>query len=901
MTLADAGRLWGSAAGRCTFPTCRLDLAPELPIAGRLALGERAHVIARSPHGPRGTGSYAGEDRYENLILLCPTHHRLVDAAPEDHPVELLLRWKQEHEQWVRERLRDRRLRPVIWDVPFPRNHMVRGRDGEIDKLADRLATRPIQVLYGLPGVGKSQLAVHFAYDRSADYELVYWVDSAQDAIITDSMRRLAVDLDLPEAIESDEQQLRRAVRGWLQENDRWLLIFDRAREPRQLEPWLATPSDGHVLVTSLDPAWGRLGEPHRVDALRTMHATAYLLDRTSGEEPAVAERLAIALGGLPLALEQAASYAEACETTLAHYLDLFELAAATLLASEPEAEDYDNTVAVTVGLAIASIDEKHHPQAFTLLRAISFIDASWLERTQLVALARELQVGEPPRTQIEADLAVGALAGRSVIVADPDRVRLHALVQHVVRAQIAGEETRWLTAIQTALREILVGDAQLVESVAFYSSLLPHILAVCDHAERLVAAGEDTAHLLDRAATFLQARGQFNDALDLFQRASTIARNTGLPREVQLTFELNLASLLCNIRPEEGINRLRALLAEVGESASSEPRLDILRAEIQQELALFLWKQGDLTEAQWHLQSALASYRRVVPEHEWPDSKNVLDAINNAALFAWTTGDYPAALDGWSDLLDLIDRGNSPDPVMRARALSNLGVVHENLGHAEQAERHHRDALKLRGNHLPSDHPDVINSTINLGGAMRLRGQQSKEQSEAASCFKQALELHEEAERLASSRHGQKSVEVAHAVNNQALDLWRSGDPLAALAPADRALTLRRGALGDGHTELIQSLVNLGLINLESGRLRDANVLLLEAREQLRRSDLPARHRHAGASSEGLGRIAVKEGDLVKGRELLQAAVDTFAEVFGPDHPTTESARRRLVEEANG
>lgn len=103
MLQSDIKRLWGLAAGRCSYPGCDtacVDFLPDDPKP--LIIGDMAHVIAKSPTGPRST-SLGGPDTYSNLILLCPTHHRLVDQAPEGafSPTELL-QWKAEHEATVR-------------------------------------------------------------------------------------------------------------------------------------------------------------------------------------------------------------------------------------------------------------------------------------------------------------------------------------------------------------------------------------------------------------------------------------------------------------------------------------------------------------------------------------------------------------------------------------------------------------------------------------------------------------------------------------------------------------------------------------------------------------------------------------------------------------------------------
>jgi hypothetical protein len=98
----DSKLLWGRAAGICSNPQCKKDLTVILAQRGSYNIGEMAHIIARSVDGPRGQ-KQPGVDTYENLILLCPTCHTLVDKGPSQYPGGLLHRWKSEHEKGIRE------------------------------------------------------------------------------------------------------------------------------------------------------------------------------------------------------------------------------------------------------------------------------------------------------------------------------------------------------------------------------------------------------------------------------------------------------------------------------------------------------------------------------------------------------------------------------------------------------------------------------------------------------------------------------------------------------------------------------------------------------------------------------------------------------------------------------
>lgn len=97
----DIKLLWGRAAGRCSAPGCQLDLTPLLEKSGPTVLGEMAHVIGRMPGAARSDPAVGSDDTYENLVLLCPNHHTMIDKAEKDYPPDLLHKWKADWEAQV--------------------------------------------------------------------------------------------------------------------------------------------------------------------------------------------------------------------------------------------------------------------------------------------------------------------------------------------------------------------------------------------------------------------------------------------------------------------------------------------------------------------------------------------------------------------------------------------------------------------------------------------------------------------------------------------------------------------------------------------------------------------------------------------------------------------------------
>ena len=101
MKTSDVKRLWGRSGNRCAIGR------NELSSDDSGVIGDTCHIVAQSPDGPRGDSplTRAERDGHDNLILLCPTHHRIIDSNEELWPVETLYRIKREHEQWVSDRL----------------------------------------------------------------------------------------------------------------------------------------------------------------------------------------------------------------------------------------------------------------------------------------------------------------------------------------------------------------------------------------------------------------------------------------------------------------------------------------------------------------------------------------------------------------------------------------------------------------------------------------------------------------------------------------------------------------------------------------------------------------------------------------------------------------------------
>jgi hypothetical protein len=222
-----------------------------------------------------------------------------------------------------------------------------------------RRAAAVTQVLQGAGGVGKTASAVEYAYRHRSRFDTVWWVRAEQPATLLGDLTDLAVTLGLADPNEASQQFATAAVRPWLDDHDRWLLVLDNAEAPDRatgLDAPLARLVDllpqvvhGQVLVTSRDASWEQHAALAELEVFTPEEAVAFLLARSGASDEQAAGQVAGLLGGLPLALEQAGAYVRETRIALSAYLDrLHQFPAMTLAKGRPRDRNPTDTVATT-------------------------------------------------------------------------------------------------------------------------------------------------------------------------------------------------------------------------------------------------------------------------------------------------------------------------------------------------------------------------------------------------------------------------------------------------------------------------------------------------------------------------------------------------------------------------
>ena len=256
----------------------------------------------------------------------------------------------------------------------LPRPAFLAGREELLADLGLRLAGGDgrgprIVALHGLGGAGKTSVAVEYVHRHLGEVGLAWQFPAEYTAVLAAGFTDLADQLGIGGAAAGGDPVA--AVHSVLAAYPAgWLLVFDNAPSPEQVQEFLPPAGDGRVLITSRNALWPP-GQAVVVPVLGIDVAAGFLVDRAGDPDVQTARALAGELAGLPLALEQAAAYIQASGGSLAGYLAKFHRMRPDLLARGPAG--YPGTVATTWALAFAHL-EQSAPGAAGLLRLLAVL-----------------------------------------------------------------------------------------------------------------------------------------------------------------------------------------------------------------------------------------------------------------------------------------------------------------------------------------------------------------------------------------------------------------------------------------------------------------------------------------------------------------------------------------------
>ncbi|KAJ5811278.1 hypothetical protein N7474_007579, partial [Penicillium riverlandense] len=695
-----------------------------------------------------------------------------------------------------------------------------------------RQTRRRIFVLYGLGGIGKTQLAADFARRHQALFSSIFWLDGRSEGQLRRSIAGYAHRIpqgQIPDRsrnfVTDSADSLNIAVSDvldWLgrPDNRHWLLIFDNVDQDYEHDGATGAydirhylPGDhGSVLITTRLAWLAQLGGSKRLTKVdeelgKTIFEQWYgrelVIDKTGRE-------LLSLLDGLPLALAQAASYLRETELDTSSYVRLYKQQWDDLIRSDDEYGtsliDYQRSIGTTWMISFKMI-EGESKNAANLLRLWAFLDNKDLWYGLLHAVTDGQEQWPKWLSEIASDeinfLRAARLLRRYSMIESQEAVlgsyELHPVVH------------RWASYIQnsTVKREFL----QLAAVIVGLS--------------------------VPRSST----------------RGYWILQNRLLPHaETCLLWIQNIC--------------------EAGWITE-----DIRFTHSIHEFGRLYYDQGKLAEVEEIYQRALAGYEKILG----PDHTSTLGTVNNLGALYRDQGKlaeaeemYERALAGYKKALD-------PEHTDTLGAVNNLGNLYRDQGKLAEAEEMYQRALAGYEKTLSLEHADTLGTVNNLGNLYSDQGKLA----EAEEMYERALAGYEKA-------LGPEHTATLTAVNNLGLLYCRQGKLADAEEMYQRVLAGREKILSPEHTDTLGTVNNLGILYCGQGKLAEAEEMYQRALAGYEKA-LGPEHKSTLTIVNNLGGLYRGQGKLAEAEEMYQRALAGYQNTLGQSDHLTQRAATRL------
>lgn len=743
-----------------------------------------------------------------------------------------------------------------FWHVPYRRNLFFTGRNHILTQLHTILekektaALSQAHAITGLGGIGKTQVAIEYAYRYGWEYQSVLWVCADSDEALISNLAKMAELLRLPESDASDQKRAMEAVQRWLESLTRWLLILDNIEDLQIIDKFIPLRGKGHTLLTTRLQSTGTIAHGIDLDVMEPEEGTLFLLRRAklvpldvspaSVTDNTNAEKLTRLLGSLPLALDQAGAYIEEARCSIDDYLEIYQSEGIALLKERGQfANGHPEAVVSTLFLSFEKVQQANLLAAM-LLQLLAFLHPDAIPEEIITGGVSELGPAFQPivNNKFKLNALLKELQKFSLIRRNPvDRVlTVHRLVQAVLKSNLDGDATRrWaeraVRIVNRAFPEVQVATWPQCERCLSQALLCADLIAT------YCLDSPEAARLLDLAGRYLYERGRIAEADPLLHQALEIRKRVLGIEHFDTTVSLN-------------------------------------------DVALLYHAQGKYEQAEPFYLSAL-QVRKTLRGPDHPDTAAIL---HNLAVLYHAQGKYEQAEALYQQALQIRESTLEPEHASIATSLNDLAVLYADQGKYEQAEALGRRVLTIKELILEPDHPDIAISLSNLAGFYHASGK-----------YEQAEPLYERAHLLFAKALGPLHVHTATSLDNLAGLYVDQGKYEQAEALSLQALTIKEKVLGLEHPEVFQSLITLASLYQAQGKYEQAESLYQRALKICEKT-LGAGHAYTAGSLTYLATLYTEQGKYEQAEPLARRALEIKEKALGPEHASTATSLDNLA-----
>jgi len=713
------------------------------------------------------------------------------------------------------------------WMIPHQPNPFFTGRQGVLGDLraAFLVAEARVlkQVLNGQPGIGKTQVAVEYAYRYSKEYQAILWVTAdTRDMLISD-YARLAALLDLPERDDPDTQRVIDGVKQWLNNHSGWLLVVDNADDPNILGDFLPQEGQGHVLLTARDPEVGTRVSTIVVEKMeRVVGATLLLrragivpeqgwLNEASRHDRKTALEISEEMDGHPLALDQAGAFIAETGCTVGEYLDFYHKRRDRLLQERGRKYfGHPTSLASTILLSFEQV-EQVNTLAASVLRMCAFLHPDDIPEELFTSGDFSLPETFHPvaaETYFLAE-AMRALVRYSFIQrrTEDKTVSIHRLVQDVIKDQMNdATQFDWVRHVVWVVAQTLPRLEQATWKQ--YQRYIAHAIVCLQHIGEWQIYQQTTVSLMIRVGAYLHEIAAYTRAEPICRRALQLAQTLVEPEHLLVILALHNMAMLYERWGD--YEQAESYYLEAISACSRRPEpITLTTANILNGLAHLYMVRGKYAQAESAVKQALSARESLVG----PDDPMVASSLSKLAELYTISRQFVLAEPLLQRALAIREKWQESNPHALAQCLNSHIVFYLSQGKYKQARPFCERAVVLMEQERGHRHSDVANICCNAAAVYTHLG----EISQAEHYAQRAMGIIEEV-------YGAGSVQMTPVLYVLATIYQKQDRYSEAGSLYERAIAVTEEKLGREHPSMAYVLSAYALLLREMERYDEAD-----------------------------------------------------------------------------
>lgn len=641
--------------------------------------------------------------------------------------------------------------------LPMARNALFTGREAALAELRTALTPSPspeigrgenvviTQAVTGMGGIGKSQLALEFAYRSLAadDFVSAHWLNLADPTQLNAEIAACGRQMGLLDDTVKQPDMVAETLRVWGLRGPRLLVLdnYESAADALQTLAPLLNLSTLRLLITArradFPPELGL--RPYALEVFTPEDSLKFLrkLVKLSDDQTPDLEKLAETLGHLPLALHLVGHYLREEGITPAEYLrELDEVLAHESMQAEwfkemgiasPTA--HEQSLLGTFALSWHKVSDE---RAQTIFKVAGYLAPNTPIPVEIFAAV--LEVEEKDRTLKHA---LRKLVDKVGLFTIKDGLPLiHPLLAAYAR-HLNGESMELLEKLADKLTILAKQANDQVEqngSLTWFASLQAHVLAAAEYAKK--ANLQDAANLYGHLGYYLQIIADYLGACSADEHAIRILEaNLGQNDPNVATMVSNLGLVLRDLGDWSGARAAIERALKIDETAFGKSHLKV---------AIRVNNLGSVLRDLGDMPGARAAFERAVQILEASLGENhpqVATSVNNLGTVLLDLGDLPGAHTAFERALKIDEAAFGKEHPNVARDVNNLGLALRDLGDLPGAHAALERALGMDEVTFGKYHPNIAIRLLNLGTVLQMQG--NKE--EARACYQRALAIWEQ------------------------------------------------------------------------------------------------------------------------------------------------------------